>query len=277
MQQAIAQYQKIACQRRLAAGQSRPAATSAGRDRSVRPGTAPAPADCRRSAARSGHVASLRLLCRWRGQAFPGPPWPAGGWRARRIHAEGDEHSCRRAPAAARNQPGAPADHSRRSRPPSRHGQHSRRPMSRRSRMAAWHRASMPSSAASNRPTHLVNSKIYEVILNPYWTAPRSIVEKDIVPLMRKDPTYLRKEQHSSDRRQGQRSGAGNHRLECREGAEPDVPSGSGQDQRDGLDEDQLPQQEQRVHARHAAAGPVQQADALRVRPAAFASRTSAT
>lgn len=44
-----------------------------------------------------------------------------------------------------------------------------------------------------SRPTHIVNSKIYEVILNPYWTAPRSIVEKDIVPLMRKDPTYLEK------------------------------------------------------------------------------------
>ncbi|MCJ8053583.1 L,D-transpeptidase family protein [Shinella curvata] len=42
-----------------------------------------------------------------------------------------------------------------------------------------------------SRPTHILNSKIYEVILNPYWTAPRSIVEKDIVPLMRKDPTYL--------------------------------------------------------------------------------------
>ncbi|AXV14942.1 murein L,D-transpeptidase [Neorhizobium sp. SOG26] len=42
-----------------------------------------------------------------------------------------------------------------------------------------------------DRPTHTINSKIYEVILNPYWTAPRSIVEKDIVPLMRKDPTYL--------------------------------------------------------------------------------------
>lgn len=42
-----------------------------------------------------------------------------------------------------------------------------------------------------DRPTHAINSKIYEVILNPYWTAPRSIVEKDIVPLMRKDPTYL--------------------------------------------------------------------------------------
>jgi hypothetical protein len=24
-----------------------------------------------------------------------------------------------------------------------------------------------------------------------YWTSPRSIIEKDIVPLMRKDPTYL--------------------------------------------------------------------------------------
>lgn len=42
-----------------------------------------------------------------------------------------------------------------------------------------------------DRPTHAINSKIYDVTLNPYWTAPRSIVEKDIVPLMRKDPTYL--------------------------------------------------------------------------------------
>ncbi|TCL70293.1 murein L,D-transpeptidase YcbB/YkuD [Rhizobium sp. BK251] len=42
-----------------------------------------------------------------------------------------------------------------------------------------------------SRPTHIINSKIYEVILNPYWTSPRSIVEKDIMPLMRKDPTYL--------------------------------------------------------------------------------------
>ncbi len=42
-----------------------------------------------------------------------------------------------------------------------------------------------------SRPSPILNSKIYEVILNPYWIAPRSIVEKDIVPLMRKDPTYL--------------------------------------------------------------------------------------
>ncbi|MFJ6322344.1 MULTISPECIES: L,D-transpeptidase family protein [unclassified Rhizobium] len=44
-----------------------------------------------------------------------------------------------------------------------------------------------------SRPTHIINSKIYEVILNPYWTAPRSIIVKDIMPLMRKDPTYLKR------------------------------------------------------------------------------------
>lgn len=44
-----------------------------------------------------------------------------------------------------------------------------------------------------DRQTPILNSKIHEVILNPYWTAPRSIIEKDIVPLMRKDPTYLQR------------------------------------------------------------------------------------
>ena len=41
------------------------------------------------------------------------------------------------------------------------------------------------------RQTPILNSKINEVILNPYWTSPRSIIQKDIMPLMRKDPTYL--------------------------------------------------------------------------------------
>jgi murein L,D-transpeptidase YcbB/YkuD len=42
-----------------------------------------------------------------------------------------------------------------------------------------------------DRQTPILNSKINEVILNPYWTAPKSIVQKDIIPLMQKDPTYL--------------------------------------------------------------------------------------
>ncbi len=42
-----------------------------------------------------------------------------------------------------------------------------------------------------SRQTPILNSKINEVIVNPYWNAPESIVRKDIIPLMRKDPTYL--------------------------------------------------------------------------------------
>jgi murein L,D-transpeptidase YcbB/YkuD len=42
-----------------------------------------------------------------------------------------------------------------------------------------------------SRQTPILNSKIYELNLNPYWTAPKSIIRKDIIPLMRKDPTYL--------------------------------------------------------------------------------------
>ena len=42
-----------------------------------------------------------------------------------------------------------------------------------------------------DRQTPILNSKINEVIINPYWNAPESIIRKDIIPLMRKDPTYL--------------------------------------------------------------------------------------
>jgi murein L,D-transpeptidase YcbB/YkuD len=44
-----------------------------------------------------------------------------------------------------------------------------------------------------DRQTPILNSKINEIIVNPYWNAPVSIVRKDIIPLMRKDPTYLTK------------------------------------------------------------------------------------
>lgn len=42
-----------------------------------------------------------------------------------------------------------------------------------------------------DRQTPIVNSRINEIIVNPYWNAPVSIVRKDIIPLMRKDPNYL--------------------------------------------------------------------------------------
>jgi murein L,D-transpeptidase YcbB/YkuD len=42
-----------------------------------------------------------------------------------------------------------------------------------------------------DRQTPILNSAINEIIVNPYWNAPESIVRKDIIPLMRKDPNYL--------------------------------------------------------------------------------------
>jgi murein L,D-transpeptidase YcbB/YkuD len=42
-----------------------------------------------------------------------------------------------------------------------------------------------------DRQTPILNSKINEIIVNPYWNAPESIVRKDIIPLMRKNPKYL--------------------------------------------------------------------------------------
>ncbi|AQS41467.1 MAG: Peptidoglycan-binding protein [Candidatus Tokpelaia hoelldobleri] len=42
-----------------------------------------------------------------------------------------------------------------------------------------------------DRQTPILDSKIHEIILNPFWTVPKSIIRKDIIPLMRKEPNYL--------------------------------------------------------------------------------------
>jgi L,D-transpeptidase YcbB len=42
-----------------------------------------------------------------------------------------------------------------------------------------------------DRQSPILNSKITNIVINPYWNAPVSIVEKDIIPEMRKNPTYL--------------------------------------------------------------------------------------
>jgi murein L,D-transpeptidase YcbB/YkuD len=42
-----------------------------------------------------------------------------------------------------------------------------------------------------DRPTPLVNSKIMQINFNPFWHVPKSIIQKDLIPQMQKDPTYL--------------------------------------------------------------------------------------
>jgi murein L,D-transpeptidase YcbB/YkuD len=44
-----------------------------------------------------------------------------------------------------------------------------------------------------DRPSPEINSRITEINFNPYWTVPVSIVKKDLIPMMQKDPEYLTK------------------------------------------------------------------------------------
>ena len=47
------------------------------------------------------------------------------------------------------------------------------------------------SSARSDRPSPIVETRVTAVNLNPTWTVPVSLIKKDIIPHVRKDPDYL--------------------------------------------------------------------------------------
>lgn len=42
-----------------------------------------------------------------------------------------------------------------------------------------------------DRQTPLLSSKIHEVNFNPFWTVPKSIIRKDLIPKMQEEPDYL--------------------------------------------------------------------------------------
>jgi len=42
-----------------------------------------------------------------------------------------------------------------------------------------------------DRQTPILQSRIHEINFNPYWTAPTSIVRRDIIPMVRDNPNYL--------------------------------------------------------------------------------------
>jgi murein L,D-transpeptidase YcbB/YkuD len=42
-----------------------------------------------------------------------------------------------------------------------------------------------------DRQSPVMNAKITQVNFNPFWTAPASVVKKDLIPMMQKNPTYL--------------------------------------------------------------------------------------
>lgn len=44
-----------------------------------------------------------------------------------------------------------------------------------------------------DRQTPILRSRIHEINFNPYWTVPKSIIQRDIITLMNEDPEYLTK------------------------------------------------------------------------------------
>lgn len=42
-----------------------------------------------------------------------------------------------------------------------------------------------------SRKTPILDSNIYQVILNPYWSIPSSIARRDLLPILKREPNYL--------------------------------------------------------------------------------------
>ncbi len=54
------------------------------------------------------------------------------------------------------------------------------------------------------RPSPILTSAIYEVNFNPFWTVPASIIERDLIPLMQREPDYLTEQNIHMYNAQGQ-------------------------------------------------------------------------
>ena len=136
-----------------------------------------------------------------RGQALPGAHGIASDRDRRRRDAEGDERSRQRRAASSspRARDGWPA-----STFPSAIATSSStcpRPRSKRSRTAASSTATSRSSATSSIPRREIAAHISVINLNPTWTVPTSIIKKEIIPKMQKDPGLSRAREDPHPRR----------------------------------------------------------------------------
>jgi murein L,D-transpeptidase YcbB/YkuD len=55
-----------------------------------------------------------------------------------------------------------------------------------------------------DRQSPIMDAKIYNVNFNPFWTVPASIIRKDLIPKMQKDPNYLTEQKIRIYNKQGQ-------------------------------------------------------------------------
>ena len=95
-----------------------------------------------------------------------------------------------------------------------------------------------------DRPSPVLMSKISDINFNPYWTAPDSIVRRDLLPKLAKDPNALTKMRiRVIEKATGRQVDP--RQVDWSDDAERPlpVPSGSRRPERHGDGQDQLPQQ----------------------------------
>ena len=104
------------------------------------------------------------------------------------------------------------------------------------------------------RATPQVSAKIVEINFFPTWSVPEIVAQQDLIPKIRKDPSYFSQE-HFTVMRDWKCAAArsGFSRLELAAGGELQVPPGARHLQRARRRAHQHAQQVQRLYARHAA------------------------
>ena len=193
--------------RRAAGRWCRPSRSSRSASRPGGRGAPPAADHLGRSRPSDRRFGSLRHLRRGGGEALPGAPRHPGRRRDRQLHLRRPQRR-RRGPAQpALDQPHAAQDACPEAARSLRHGEHPGGA----GRGGGERRVSLRHTAIVgkvDRPSPIVNSKVTEINFNPFWTVPASIIKKDLIPKMQKDPQLHRRLPDPHLRPAGQRAPA---------------------------------------------------------------------
>ena len=106
-------------------------------------------------------------------------------------------------------------------------------------------------------PSPEIAAHIQVVNLNPTWTVPTSIIKKEIIPQMQRDPGYLTRAKIRILDGSGKEINPKSRQLEHRAGGQLHAAAGFRRRQFARLDPHRHAQQARRLYARHAVEAPV--------------------
>ena len=98
-------------------------------------------------------------------------------------------------------------------------------------------------------PSPEISAHIQVINLNPTWTVPTSIIKKEIIPRMQRDPGYLTRAEDPDPRRLGQGDQSEVDQLEHGAGGQLHAQAGFGRGQFARLDPHRHAQQARRLYA----------------------------